>query len=214
MTGGGGVRNKLKKWGHLRKGFSEKGVPPQLCGNISSALFSFILIILPESGKIKKKPKQLLSTQPKNRCIAGPRKGGKKRIWERWYRGWCAITFTEYPGASVQSWWRTHAIHMTLVGAGKRLGGHGKFQFFFPTFMGIQSFCYSAAIAVVYLISSLDLLYIFPTVIPQRFKKKKIPSSERGSLLYAEAVVCRAVTSLNLSTWCPPAYPDSVLGCK
>lgn len=55
-----------------------KGVPAQLCGNIPSALFSFILIILPESGKIKKKPKQLLSTQTKNRCLEGPRKERKE----------------------------------------------------------------------------------------------------------------------------------------
>lgn len=55
-----------------------KGVPAQLCGNIPSALFSFILIILPESGKIKKKPKQLLSTQTKNRCLESPRKERKE----------------------------------------------------------------------------------------------------------------------------------------
>lgn len=58
-----------------------KGVRAQLCGNILSALFSFILIILPESGKIKKKPKQLLSTQTKNRCVECPRKE-KKGIWK------------------------------------------------------------------------------------------------------------------------------------
>lgn len=54
------------------------GVPAQLCGNILSAVFSFILIILPETGKIKKKPKQLLSTQTKNRCLEGPRKKRKE----------------------------------------------------------------------------------------------------------------------------------------
>lgn len=59
-----------------------KEVPVQLCGNILSALFSFILIILPESGKIKKKPKQLFSTQTKNRCLEGPRKERKKGIWK------------------------------------------------------------------------------------------------------------------------------------
>ena len=53
-------------------------VQAQLCGNILSALFSFILIILPESGKIKKKPKQLLSTETKNRSLEGPRKERKE----------------------------------------------------------------------------------------------------------------------------------------
>ena len=53
-------------------------VPAQLCGNILSALFSFILIILPENGKIKKKPKQLLSTETKNRSLEGPRNERKE----------------------------------------------------------------------------------------------------------------------------------------
>lgn len=57
MIGGGNLRSKLKKeMRPSQKRIHWKGVPAQLCGNILSALFSFILIILPESGKIKRNP--------------------------------------------------------------------------------------------------------------------------------------------------------------
>lgn len=52
------LRNKLNKETRPSpKRIQWKGIPAQLCGNTLSALFSFILIILPENGKIKNKPK-------------------------------------------------------------------------------------------------------------------------------------------------------------
>lgn len=140
-----------------------KGVPTQLCGNSLSALFSFILIISPESGKIKKKPKQLLSTKTKNRCLEGPREERNLEVaasllklcrfhWGSWDEGLELVRDISYPSLWKRSkdasgqWWVV--VENEGAAAEPKLQIAWPFQ---PSWRWVDSGCGFAAVVVVWL---------------------------------------------------------------